>query len=90
MIAPAYWGCGYAKSIVTLALEEIVARLGPQRVVAVADSENAASISALTWCGFTEAERRETMLKFQPSVDVIFHRCIYPHGNSVCCSSVPK
>jgi ribosomal-protein-alanine N-acetyltransferase len=76
MLGRSYWGKGFATEMIGKFLCELSSRQGSLTVHAAAESRNLGSIQALRKNGFMLVEERETILKFQPSLDVILRRSI--------------
>lgn len=76
MLAPSFWGQGFAKRVIHEAIAKISSQLNQRKVTALVDSRNTASLRALIACGFSEVGRRETMLKREASVDLVLQLII--------------
>ncbi len=76
LLAPAFWGLGYASEMIAMTLERVRRLAGPLRATATVDCRNIGSIIALERNGFLKTGERETMLKRRASIDVLLSRDI--------------
>lgn len=77
-IGSRFWRKGLGRKTVLAALSLLESEHGDVLVEAVVDDRNVASARLFETCGFTEVGRRDAILRFLPTTEVLFHRSLKP------------